>query len=385
MTSSEPQKNILHIISGLSTGGAEMMLLKLLSNADRQCSKHEVISMIDIGTVGKKIQELGIPVHGIGLRMERPNPLSFWRLIKKVREFKPSLIQGWMYHGNLAAQFAHTFLPRPVPVVWNIRHSLYDLAYEKKTTAWMIRLGAKLSNRPAKIIYNSKVSAGQHEALGYAADKTTLIPNGFDTDIFFPSEEARVEIRQELGLSPSTFLIGLIGRYHPMKDHGNFIRAADLISKSNPEIHFILVGRNVQTDNNELMDMFKNTKVLDKFHLLGERSDLNRLTPSLDIATSSSYFGEGFPNVMGEAMACGVPCVVTDVGDGGWVVGDTGLVVPAKDPQAMASAWKKLLDMGPGGRKDLGAKARKRITSDFSLQNIVSQYESLYSGILNSH
>lgn len=385
MASNNPScNNILHLITGLNTGGAEMTLFKLLSNMDRNRFSPTVISMIDAGPIGKKIQQLGIPVHGIGMRMGRPYPFSFWRLIKKVRAFQPNLIQGWMYHGNLAAQFANAFLSKPVPVIWNIRHSLYDLAYEKKMTAWVIRLGARLSSRPAKILYNSKVSAAQHETLGYVSEKTTMIPNGFDTDIFAPSAEARLEIRRELGLSSSTILIGLIGRYHPMKGHANFIRAAAHISQSEPKVHFLLAGKNVQVENNELMEILKDVGVMSKFHLLGERQDLSRLTASLDVATSSSSFGEGFSNVMGEAMACAVPCVATDVGDGGWVVGDAGLVIPARDPQAMAAAWKKLLNMGLEGRKALGAKARKRIDANFSLKTIVSQYESLYSSILNS-
>ena len=177
-----------------------------------------------------------------------------------------------------------------------------------------------------------------------------MIPNCFDTDVFSPSEEARQTILQELGLSSSSTLIGLIGRYHPMKDHYNFIRAADHLSKSHSDVHFLLVGNKVDVDNKELTDFIKSRNLTSKFHLLGERKDINRLTASLDIASSSSYFGEGFPNVIGEAMACGVPCVVTDVGDSGWIIADTGLVIPPRDPEAMASAWRELLNTGQGVR-----------------------------------
>jgi glycosyltransferase involved in cell wall biosynthesis len=382
MTPNNHKSKIVHLITQLETGGAEMMLFKVLSGMNREKYASEVISLVDVGSVGKKIQSLGIPVHGVGMQLGRPDPLSIWRLIQLVRKLKPGVIQGWMYHGNLAAQIVSTFLSHPVPVLWNIRHSLYDLAYEKWMTAWVIRLGAKLSRKPAQILYNSNVSAAQHEALGYAADKRVMIPNGFDTDVFSPSEEAKSSIRKELEIPSTSPLIGLIGRYHPMKDHAGFIRAAAHLSKSHEEVHFLLAGRNVDADNEELMGLINELNLSRNVHLLGKRDDVNRLMASLDIASSSSYFGEGFPNVIGEAMACGVPCVVTDVGDSGAVVGDTGQVVPPKDPVAMASAWKHILDLGPQGRKELGMKARERVVNNFTLKKIVSEYENLYSRFL---
>ncbi|GJL80340.1 MAG: hypothetical protein NPINA01_33290 [Nitrospinaceae bacterium] len=287
-----------------------------------------------------------------------------------------------MYHGNLGAQFVNAFLPRPVPVLWNVRHSVYNLDFEKKTTAWMIRLSARLSNKPAKILFNSSVSAAQHQNLGFVKEKQTMIPNGFDTNIFSPSEEARLKVRQELGLPSSSILIGLIGRYHPMKDHGNFIRAAALISRTYPELHFLLAGTNVDTTNTELTNLIESLNLGGKVHLLGEREDVNRLTASLDIASSSS-FTEASSNTIGEAMACAVPCVATDVGDSGAVIADTGLVIPPRNSEALASAWKELLNMGFEGRKKLGAKARDRILNHFSIEKIVSQYETLHKSFLN--
>jgi glycosyltransferase involved in cell wall biosynthesis len=382
MTPSNHKGKIIHLITQLGTGGAELMLYKILSGMDRDKFDCEVVSLVDVGLVGKKIQSLGIPVHGVGMQLGRPNPLSILHFIRLLRKLQPGLIQGWMYHGNLAAQFVNAFLPKSVPVLWNIRHSLYDLAYEKWMTVWVIRLCAKLSRKPAQILYNSNVSAVQHEAIGYAADKRLMIPNGFDTDVYAPSEENKSSLRKELQIPSDSPLIGLIGRYHPMKDHANFLRAAAHLSKSHEEAHFLLAGINVDTNNRELMSLVNELKLSPKVHLLGNRDDISRLTASLDIASSSSYFGEGFPNVIGEAMACGVPCVVTNVGDSGAIVGDTGQVVPPKDPVAMATAWKQILDLGPQGRKELGMKARERVVNNFTLKKIVSEYETLYSKIL---
>lgn len=359
-----------------------MMLLKILTKMDRKTFFPVVVSLTDIGTVGPKIQELGISVHGIGMRPGRPDPLSIFRFIRLVKRLRPNLLQGWMYHGNLAAQFINTFLPISVRVLWNVRHSVYDLNNEKRMTAWMIRLCARLSSKPSKILYNSRISASQHEALGYVSEKRVMIPNGFDIDVFSPSEQARQEIRKELNLPASSFLIGLIGRYHPMKDHGNFIRAASHIAQTHPEVHFLLAGPKVDSNNIELTDLIKNLGLTSKFHLMGERNDISRLTASLDIASSSS-FTEAFSNTIGEAMACEVPCVVTNVGDSDWMVGDTGRVVPPRDSVAMASAWEELLDIGLEGRKALGAKARERIINNFSINKIASYYEALYSSLIN--
>ncbi|MEP0854541.1 glycosyltransferase [Trichocoleus sp. DQ-U1] len=372
---------LLFIITGLSTGGAEMMLYKLLSRLERERFDPVVVSLRERGTLGDRIESLGSPVYTIDMKPGIPTLASIWRLIRTARQLKPDLIQGWMYHGNLAAQLAGITAPQPVPVIWNIRQSLYSLDSEKAGTAAVIKLLAKLSSYPAQIIYNSKNSAIHHEELGYKADKTKIIPNGFDTDLFAPSTTARNSLRSELGIAEKVFLIGLIGRYHPQKDHANFLQAAAILFQTSPDIHFVLAGTGITRENIALQDVIKTLGLTERIHLLGERDDMARLTAALDIASSSSY-SEAFPNVIGEAMSCGVPCVVTDVGDSAWMVGDTGRVVPARDPQALANAWKELIALGSMGRETLGHLARTRIIEYSSLDSVVAQYEELYEIVL---
>ncbi|NEP28701.1 glycosyltransferase, partial [Moorena sp. SIO3I6] len=219
--------------------------------------------------------------------------------------------------------------------------------------------------------------------LGYSSQNSCVIPNGFDTSLFKPSLEARAAFRSELGLSEQSILIGLIGRYHPMKDHPNFIRAASLLVKEFPDVHFIMVGTEVDQDNNFLSSLIQDLGLSNHIHLLGERSDIPRLTAALDINTLASAYGEAFPLVIGEAMSSGVPCVVTDVGDSAWIVGNTGRVVPPRNSEALARAWKELILMGNEGRKVLGKAARSRIIDSFSINSVVAQYESLYELILD--
>jgi glycosyltransferase involved in cell wall biosynthesis len=314
----------------------------------------------------------------MGMKPSLLRPRTLVRLVSTARRLKPDLIQGWMYHGNLAAQLAAMFTVRPVSVFWNIRQSLYSLDYEKPGTAKVIKLGARLSHWPAKTLNNSRTSVAQHSVIGYETSSTVVIPNGFDTELFAPSEQARHSVRSELGVAHDTFLIGLIARYHPMKDHGTFLHAAALLLKEFPDSQFVLAGKDVNWNNEFLRSLIQDLGMVERVHLLGERLDMPRLTAALDIASLSSAYEEGFPNVIGEAMACGVPCVVSDVSDSPWIVGDSGRVVPPRNPEALARSWKDLIELGLEGRKALGETARSRVIECFSLISVVEQYESLY-------
>jgi len=364
----------MHVITGLATGGAEMMLLKLLS-ANR-ASQSIVVSLTDKGTIGPHIAQLGIPVHALGLRRSMPNPFRIMAIRKLLRDFQPQIIQGWMYHGNLMASVAAYRSGKPV--LWNIRQSVYDLTQERRLTAWMIRVGASFSRRPAAIIYNSQTSARQHEAIGYDDTKRVLIPNGFDCEVFRPDEDARQAVRQELGIGNSAVLVGLIARYHPMKDHASFLHAAGLVAKAHPSVFFLLAGNGVTVEQPALLKIISEHQLPGRVFLLGERSDMPRLTAALDILCSSSW-AEAFSNTIGEAMACAVPCVVTDVGESASIVADTGLVVPPRTPQALAEAISQLIEAGSGRMRQLGEAARGRIEREFSLPVIAQCYERLYS------
>ncbi len=375
---------IVYVSTGIGTGGAQIMLYHLLSRINRERFSPVVISLMDHGIIGDRIAALDIPIYTIGMKQGKPTLASIWRLVHTIREINPDLIQGWMYHGNLAAQLANfvfVFIGQK-PVLWGIHHSITALKSETKLTQLIIKLGAFLSPYVEKIIFVSKNSKVQHEALNYSIDKTCVIPNGFDTDLFKPSQEARSNIRKELNLDQEAVLIGLICRYHPMKDHNNFLQAAALLLKKHPNIHFILAGTNVDKNNHHLYQLIQELGIVERVYLLGERSDMPQLTAALDIATSASAYGEAFPLVVGEAMSCGVPCVVTDVGDSAWIVDHTGKVVTPRNSQALAEAWQELIVMNLDERQALGKAARERIIECFSLDSVVAQYEELYTTIL---
>ena len=368
---------VLHIIPDLCVAGAEMKLYKLLAATKRDRFAPMVISLRDRGGLREHIEALGIPVHSLGIRGSLPGPGSVRRLVQLVRELRPEVIHGWMYHGSLAAQFAAMFAREQPAVIWSVHQSLYSFAYEKWLTALVIRVNALLSRASRRIVYVSKTSASQHEAIGYNKERSLVFHPGFDTEKFAPSEEARLSVRRELGLDENAVLIGLIGRYHPVKDHGNFLRAAESLSRNQAHVRFVMVGKGVDQNNASLHKLIQDRRLEDRTHLLGERADVERIMAALDVVVSSSC-SEGFPNVIGEAMSTGVPCIATAVSDLPEIVGATGRIVPARDSAALTEGIEELISLGRAGRQALGTAARARIIERYSVESSIAQYEELY-------
>ena len=246
-----------------------------------------------------------------------------------------------------------------------------------------VRLCAWLSNcMPVHIICCSEASRGIHEALGYDICKMSVIGNGVDFTAFSPDRTAGAKIRSVAGLQPDVPLIGMVARFHPQKDHQNFIRAAAILSDSHPNVQFLLCGEGVEPSNITLSNWISDEGIGARVHLLGERSDIKAVHNSLNIATLSSSYGEGFPNVLAEAMACGVPCVATDIGDSAIIVGEGGSVVPPSNPVALAAAWAEILEGDVDFRTALGTAARHRVLQNFRLEDVVDRYQKLYEDVL---
>ena len=372
---------VLHVISGLRTGGAEAMLYKLAAALDPSRFENRVVSLLDCGTYGPRLEALGVRVAALHL--------DKGRLLRRVRElgtvvssFRPQIIQGWMYHGNLAGTLARRIAAARSVLVWNIRQSLYDLDREKGTTALAIVVGATLSRLPHAIVYNSAESAGQHERRGYSSARRRLIPNGFDCALFRPDAEARDRMRRSLGFTQEP-VVGFIARYHPMKDHRGFLRAAALVRNQIPTVRFVMVGAGVDPSNPDLRAVIASLQLERAVKLLGERPDVPDLLNAMDVLACASAWGEAFPNVLGEAMACGLPCVATDVGDSARVIADAGFVVAPRDYESLAHSLCSLLSMRHEQRLDLGAAARRRITDNYSISAVARQYEALYEESAN--
>jgi glycosyltransferase involved in cell wall biosynthesis len=374
-----PLSRILHVITTLERGGAETMLWKLLSRIDRSRFGSEVVSLTSIGDVGRDIEQLGVSVHALGMHRSWPSPLSFVRLSAAIQRFAPHLVQTWLYHSDLIGGAAARLAG--VPVVWNIRSGEIDRASMKMTSILVLSACARLSSHlPSAIVACSDASRRIHTDLGYTPDTMVVIPNGFDLDLFRPDTCARAAIRAELGVPDNAPLVGLIARYDPLKDHTTFIRAAAIVNRRIRDAHFVLVGNGVTWQNEAVTNLLRELELTERFHLLGVRGDIPRITAALDLACSSSI-SEGFPNTIGEAMACGVPCVVTDVGESAKIVGDCGRVVPSRDANAFANACIDMLSKRDE-RQSLAKRARERIGRLFSLASCVRRYEDVYDSII---
>lgn len=368
---------MLHIITGLYTGGAERALYNLLAGGLAKPERVAVLSLCDEGAFGPRIRALGVSVYSLGMQRGVPGPMAISRLRKVVRANRPDLIQGWMYHGNLAASLAGALaFGRPV-VAWNVRQSLYSLKSEKLLTRQVIRGNRWLSGGVDALVYNSQLSRQQHEAFGLSGKRARVIPNGFDLDALRPDSQRRRTVRQALGLPEEILVVGHVARFHPMKDHASFLRAAVEVARQRAGIHFLLAGRGVGPQTPALAGIVP-PDLMGRFHFIGERDDVHEVMQAMDLFSTSSAWGEGFPNVLGEAMASGLPCLATDVGDSRDIVGETGEIVSPSNPTALTKGLLALLDRTAEERRALGRAARARIEGRYALSRVVERYQTLY-------
>lgn len=369
---------IVFITTTLTTGGAEMMLLKLLQHLDRGRFEPIVFSLRGRGEIGPHIEALGIPVLALGMNPGLPNPFKFLTFVNHLRRINPGVVQTWMYHADLLGGVAAR-LTGCKQVIWGLRNSNLDAQLTKRSTLWVVKACAAVSSwLPARILACSRRTVEIHSALGYRADKMQVIPNGFDLDRFKPDASARTLVRNELGLAIETPLVGLMARYDAQKNHLGFIEAAALIHQQLPAVHFVLAGGGIEVGNAALKAAIQAHGIAPVLHLLGRRDDMPRLMAALDVLVSSSSYGEAFPNVLGEAMACGVPCVVTDVGDSSEIVGDTGRVVRSGDMAGLARHIVDVLRLPAGQKTLLNKQARIRVEKNYEIGRIAKLYGAFY-------
>ncbi|WP_022683585.1 glycosyltransferase [Sphingobium bisphenolivorans] len=370
---------ILHVITALNVGGAEAMLARLLEH-ERSCSsshRSSVASLMPPGQAGMRIRESGVALYDCGVERASSALAGLARLRRIIDEVRPDMIMGWMYHAHVATALAGMLHRVPNPTIWNVRHSIDDLRQEKPSLRMVIQLGALLSRSARTIIYNSHAAAEQHGRLGFRAKRAVVIPNGFDCDRLRPRTGARDEIAARLGIDSRALIIGMAARNHPMKDAATLAIAVRRARDAGVDAHLLLTGEGMDKPTGRLARLVGELPA-DRVTLRGHDASLAELLPGLDLLALPSAWGEGFPNILGEAMACGVPCIATDVGDSRWVVADTGLIVPPRDPEQMAGAILSMAQLGAIGRRRLGEAARERVKQRFSIGQIAALYRELY-------
>ena len=373
---------ILHIITGLNNGGAEASLFRLITNDTK--NTHIIISMMDEGKYAQPLQELGITVHCLNMprgKIHYKGQQKLWQLLK---EIKPDVVQTWMYHADLIGGIVAK--SQAIPCVWSLRNS--DLSPQKTSlsTRAVVRLCALLSPvLPAKIISCAQQAATVHQKIGYKKNKFITIPNGYNFDQFCVKEADINTLSTSLNLPNNVPILGLVARFDPQKDHHNLIQALKIVHDQNVPFHCLLIGKDISSDNQELFSWVEQAGLIERISLLEQRDDIPLIMHRLDIHTSSSY-GEAFPNVLAEAMACGTPCVTTNVGDAALIVGDTGWVVPPSDSKALANAILTALkekEENPSAWQARKQAARQRIIDNFSIERMVAAYNQVWQGTNN--
>lgn len=370
---------VFHIITGLNDGGAEAVLYRLCQSDLN--NSHTVISLMDHGKYGSLLSDLGVAVHTLNFssgRLKISGLIDLYNLIKKNN---PDVVQTWMYHadliGGVIARFAGIR-----NIVWGVHHTTLVQGESSFSTIVVAKLNAVLSRIvPQKIIYCAQKSRDVQESIGFINSKGVVIRNGYNIRDYKPNDNARSAFRKALGISDETFLIGHVGRFDPQKDYDNLIRSISKIKKQNVNYVVVLVGSNLSSSNKPLLRMINEHNLKEKFTLLGRRNDIPDVMNGIDLFVLSSAFGEAFPNVLNEAMACGTPCVTTGVGDASVIVGQTGWVVSSKNPKQLAAAIDCALCEFKQDRLvwvQRKIDARYRIVNNFSIEKMVTAYNNVW-------
>lgn len=374
---------IAYIITGLGVGGAETALYRLLLNIDRSTFKPVVFSLFGESELSYKFSEIGVETYSLKLSTGIFGAFRFFYLVSLLKKINPDVVHTWMYHADLIGSLASR-LAGIRKIVWCIRNGSLDPKLMSRITLIVVKLCAIFSKYlPQSIVCCSHSAMELHANAGYQREIMVVIPNGFSLEIFKPNPIYRIDVRREIGIDSNCLLIGLVARFHAHKNHAGFFEMAhNLIKNSNIPFQFVLVGEGLSWDNSLVSNYIASYGLFDNIHLLGRRDDISRLLASLDILVSTSIT-EAFPNVLGEAMACGVPCVVTNVGDCSYIVGSSGKVVDYWNAHDFASAVVDIANELMFDRERVASAARTRILSMFRLEDVVARYEALYFRIID--
>ncbi len=370
---------VLHIITDFDDGGAQAVLYRFVTA--NQANTHQVISLMNIGRYGDRLIELGMQVYSLDMPKSRLTLDGLTKLYRLIRKINPDVIQTWMYHSDLIGGLVARLAGKNA-VIWGIHNSNLDPAKTALTTRLTARICGILSgNIPRKIISCSEEGIRVHTAIGYQQQQMVVVPNGYDVSEFSPKPETRIELRNQWQIAENTTLFGMVARWDPQKDHANLITAlADLKNRELSPWHCVLIGSNLDADNQTLVALLDRYGVRDRVSLLGIRNDIPAVMNALDLHILPSAYGEAFPNVVSEAMACGTPCIVTAVGDSGLIVGETGWVVPPSDAGQLATAMcEAVTEMSnPTAWTKRQVICRERIKANFNLQSMVDQYINVW-------
>lgn len=373
---------ILHIITGLGDGGAENTLYKICKYDLK--NKHVVISLKGTDKYFSLLNKIGIKVFCFNFKYY--SIFKFLLLINTIRRLKPDITQTWLVHADLVGGMA-SILAGYKNIIWNIRYSNFEIGKAKLMTIMIIKLLSKLSYLiPRKIIIVSKKAINIFEKEGYDKKKLIFIPNGYDLSFLKQDSDKKKNFIIKNKLENKKFIIGNVARYDPKKDHSNLLNALSILRNKKIEFFCILAGKNIDRNNLKLIKEINEFELTKYIKLLGQNDNILGVMNGIDVYVQSSSFGEGFPNVVAEAMACKTPCIVTDVGDASLLVGNTGWIVPPSDPIHMANALEKSfyeIDSIKWNQRCI--KARSKISNKFDISVMIKNYNKVWAKVYKKY
>jgi len=374
------------VITGLTAGGAERTMINIARGLDPSRFQSQVISLSRDHTLAPALRAAGVPLTTLDARPFLTVGLGpLGRVAQLLRREKPHIVQTWLFDADLVGGIAGWMTG--VPVIWNVRASLSDSGWMPIASSLRLRVVARLCAAMSGIIPRNIISCSRanvsRNLRHYQRDKIRVISNGVDVELFKPDPVARAEVRAELGVDDEAPLIGLVARFHPVKDLATFFAAARTVIETHPQARFLLCGQGMEGTNTALTRLVRSHGLQDSVLRLGFREDVVRIFAALDVHVLSSK-SEAFGNVLLEAMAAGVPCVATDVGESRFVIDDTGRVVPRCNPAALAAAVRELIDLPPAEMEALRVRARRRVCEHFTLRSAIAQYAGLYENVARS-
>jgi glycosyltransferase involved in cell wall biosynthesis len=374
---------VVFLLYRLNLGGTERQVITLTKGLKDAGADVSILCFYSGGALEREAKGANLDISALDKR-GRWDIIGFlWRFYIFLRQEKPDALHSYLSLANVAAVLIKPFFQR-MKFVWGLRATVNNVGRNDRLDRLIFIMEKMLSRFADLIIYNSQAGHTFYTNQGFADRNSAIIPNGIDTVRFCPNPGARLQIRRELSISEIIPMIGIVARYHPMKGYSVFIDAALDFLGAGYDANFILVGTGISPENAALIEPIRAAGKAQYFHLLGERHDIPALMSALDIYTSTSIYGEGFSNSIGEAMACGVPCVVTDVGDSALIVGETGIVVPRGEPSALKDAWETMLTWQASRKAELANAARERIVKNFSTEHLVEQTQQTLEQLVNT-
>ena len=365
---------VLHVITSLNTGGAEKSLLKFLKGSDKTKYQHVVVTLMEPGDLKIEYEKNVEDIISLEIKQGHISIKAFYQFLYILKVGNFDVINAWMYHACLLASLIKILSFGNQRLYWNVRQCIYDTKYESFLTRLVIYSLRFLSKIPDQIIYNSTLAKLQHEALGFADKKGTVVFNG--TRPLKPQDKAIKQIHSQYSIHKGKKVIGTVGRFNHLKDYDNFILAAEHVMKVEPDCYFIMVGKGLDWNNIQLKQKLESRKLLKSFLLCGQQTDVENWMSIFDLYVCSSK-SEGFSNTVLEAMSLGLPCVVTDVGENANIVGNLNCVVPARDPTLLSEGILSILKTKPKEKEKLRIENSKRIKDKFSEGKFVSAMDKI--------